>query len=78
MYNNKLDSKLPKGFWDINDWNDFVWIFMNQGAREYRYSSLFIESTETACCYSADRVITIIQRLALQLLIPSRSRVVVE
>ena len=22
---------LPRGFWDIKDWNDFVWIFMNQG-----------------------------------------------
>ena len=24
-------SLKPKGFWDIRDWNDFVWIFMNQG-----------------------------------------------
>ena len=28
----RMNSRpLPKGFWDIKDWNDFVWIFMNQG-----------------------------------------------
>ena len=28
----RINSRaLPNGFWDIKDWNDFVWIFMNQG-----------------------------------------------
>ncbi|XP_063695183.1 putative methyltransferase NSUN7 isoform X2 [Bolinopsis microptera] len=27
----RMNSRpLPEGFWDIKDWNDFVWIFMNQ------------------------------------------------
>ena len=30
----RINSRaLPNGFWDIKDWNDFVWIFMNQGKK---------------------------------------------